>query len=415
MNCRGMLGILLRSFAVIIPVAVLVTCPSAILNARAESVWPALRLDNRMGDFQDPVHIAHAGDGSGRLFVVEQRGRILIVKDSKSLPVPFLDISDRVACCGERGLLSVAFPPFYRDKGYYYVNYTNEDGDTVIARFHVTANPDVSDAGSEEQVLFIGQPQANHNGGQIAFGPQDGYLYIGMGDCGEAGDSENRVQNPGLLLGKMLRIDVENAGEAVPSTTSAPGWNSAYDIPQDNPFVGREGHLGEIWALGLRNPWRFSFDRETADLYIGDVGQNALEEVDFQPADSRGGENYGWRALEGTQCYSPRTGCVPPANYSPPIFEYDRSLGISVIGGIVYRGSRFPGMEGIYSFADYVSGRIWGARRDGEGRWQVRQMNDTEYIFSSFGEDEAGNLYIASFSDRLAIRERSATGPQGRG
>ena len=224
--------------------------------------------------------------------MVEQGGRIRIIRNGVLEATPFLDITGRVSCCSERGLLSVAFPPGYAAKGHFYVNYTNKAGNTVVARYRLTTNPDVADPGSEQVVLTVPQPYANHNGGQLAFGPNDGYLYIGMGDGGSGGDPENRAQNPAELLGKLLRINVET------------GNPNTYTIPASNPFTQTAGYRPEIWALGLRNPWRFAFDRLTHDLYIADVGQDAYEEVDFQPAASTGGENYGWRIMEGLHCYN---------------------------------------------------------------------------------------------------------------
>ncbi|MGD9974492.1 MAG: sorbosone dehydrogenase family protein, partial [Desulfatirhabdiaceae bacterium] len=274
---------------------VLWTCPFflflTVAGAQAPGDPPAIVIEPYGSGFSSPVHITHAADGAGRLFVVEQPGRIQIMKNGGTLPVPFLDISDRVSCCGERGLLSVAFPPDYAMKGYFYVNYTNLSGDTVVARYHISANPDVADAATEEILLTIAQPFANHNGGQLAFGP-DGYLYIGTGDGGSGGDPFNNGQSTNVLLGKILRIDVEAGIEP-------------YAIPATNPFQLIEGYRPEIWALGLRNPWRFSFDTLTGDLFIGDVGQNEYEEINFQPAESTGGENYGWRIMEGFHCYNP--------------------------------------------------------------------------------------------------------------
>ncbi len=328
-----------------------------------------------------PVQITHAGDGSGRLFTVEQEGRIRIVEDGILQPAPFLDITDRVSCCSERGLLSVAFPPAYAVRGYFYVNYTDTAGNTVVARYGLTADPDRADPASEEIILTVVQPYANHNGGQIAFDPGDGYLYIGMGDGGSSGDPENRAQNPGELLGKLLRIDVESAVKP-------------YSIPPTNPFTQTLGYRPEIWALGLRNPWRFAFDRQTGDLYIGDVGQNQHEEVDYQPAAGRGGENYGWRIMEGFHCYSPAD-CAP-SGLTLPIAEYDHSLGCAVTGGSVYRGSSSGRMQGIYFYGDYCSGRIWGLRQ--ASGWRISQLYRAPFSISSFGDDEAGELYLADYT-----------------
>ena len=359
--------------------------PARDSSPAAQQPWPSVSLAPLVSGFESPVHVTHAGDGSGRVFVVEQPGRIRIIKGQSLLGRPFLAIEGRVLSGGERGLLSVAFPPGYEAKRYFYVDYTREqDGATVISRFRLTADPDQADAGSEEIILTIPQPFANHNGGQLAFGPLDGYLYIGMGDGGSGGDPLNHAQNPDSLLGKMLRIDVESG--TVP-----------YAVPPSNPFVGRAGYRPEIWALGLRNPWRFSFDRTTGDLYIADVGQNAWEEVDFQAAKEPGGRNYGWRILEGTHCYNPSSGCVPPGNHSPPAAEYSHSEGCSISGGFVYRGARFPLMQGVYFYGDYCSGRIWGLRSI-SGIWESSELIVTPHSISSFGEDEDGNLYLADLS-----------------
>jgi glucose/arabinose dehydrogenase len=285
------------------------------LLAQVSIDWPEIELVKYSGGTINPVHITHAGDGSKRLFVVEQAGRIRIVKNGFLLNTPFLDISQHVKCCGEQGLLSVVFPPEYENKGYFYVNYTREpSGNTFVSRFFVTDNPDIADPDSEDMVLSVDQPFAVHNGGQLAFGP-DGYLYIGMGDGG--GASQNRAQSAGLLLGKMLRIEVESGV-------------TPYAIPSDNPFIQATGFRGEIWALGFRNPWRFSFDEQTGDLYIGEVGEGSFEEVDFQPASSAGGENYGWDIMEGAHCFNSsrcnQTGLVLP------VVEYSHSEGCSITG-----------------------------------------------------------------------------------
>jgi glucose/arabinose dehydrogenase len=346
--------------------------------------WPQISLSKVAGGFAQPVHVTHAGDGSGRIFVVEQAGRIRILDNGVVLPTPFLDIASRLVCCGERGLLGVAFPPGFAAKGYFYVNYTRApDGATVVARYRVPAtNANVADPASEEEVLTIGQPFANHNGGQLAFGP-DNTLYIGMGDGGGADDPQNNGQNPGTLLGKILRIDVESG--------AAP-----YVVPPDNPFVGVAGFRPEIWALGVRNPWRFSFDRGTGDLYIGDVGQGSYEEIDFQPAGDRAGRNYGWNIMEGANCFNSAT--CNTAGLSLPVFAYDHSLGCSVTGGHVYRGPAFPSLQGIYLFGDLCSGRVWGLRRNGAG-WDKSLLADTALTITTFGEDEEGNVYVANYAN----------------
>jgi glucose/arabinose dehydrogenase len=350
--------------------------------------FPRISFVLRAEGLTQPVQVTHAGDGTGTLYVVEQGGRIRTLNNGTLSPVPFLDISARVLAGGERGLLGAAFPPGFATKGHFYVNYTRGgDGATVVARYRVTQDPDVADPFSEEVLLVIDQPFGNHNGGQIAFGP-DGFLYIGMGDGGSGGDPQGNAQNPATLLGKMLRIDVE--GGAFP-----------YAIPPGNPFVGTGGFRGEIWALGLRNPWRFSFDRGTGDLYIGDVGQGSFEEVDFQTASSAGGENYGWNIMEGNSCFG-GTACNP-IDFVPPVAVYDHSVAVqdpsvrkcSVTGGTVYRGDAYPRMQGIYFYGDFCTGEIFGLTRDGTV-WENSLLHDTAFQISSFGEDEAGNLYVTN-------------------
>lgn len=359
------------------------------LPAAGAVAWPEPALKPFASGFQSPVHITHAADNSGRVFVVEQAGVVRIVKNGVPLPGPFLDIHERVGCCDEQGLLSLAFPPGFAGKKYLYVNYTNLAGDTVIARFRLRPNNlNQADPGSEEIILTIAQPYGNHNGGQIAFGPNDGYLYIGMGDGGDGGDPHNYGQSADVLLGKLLRIDVE-------------GGDEGYAIPPSNPFTATHGYRGEIWALGLRNPWRFSFDRANGELYLGDVGQYEWEEIDFQPADSAGGENYGWRLTEGNHCFLPAN--CNPAGLTPPVFEYDHNLGCSVTGGHVYRGGQYRRMEGVYFFADYCSGRIWGLRREGGG-WQSRLLLDAPFPISSFGEDETGEIYLTDYRNGVIYR-----------
>jgi glucose/arabinose dehydrogenase len=379
---------------------------TAVRNASETVDWPAVTLTRVVTGLVSPVHVTHAGDGSGRLFVVEKAGRIQIVQDGTLSGTPFLSIEDRVGSDGsEQGLLSVAFPPAYEQKAHFYVNYTDLNGDTVVARYHLGADPDRADPASEEVVLTQTQPYVTHNGGQLAFGP-DGYLYVGMGDGGSAGDPDDNAQDPTSLLGKMLRIDVEPAAPAPPFTATdyvylpvVLGGREAprYQVPQSNPYTDTAGYRGEIWALGLRNPWRFSFDRSTGDLYIGDVGQGAYEEIDFQPSPSSGGENYGWAVMEGSHCYP-----GPPCDQTGlvlPVAEYGHSGGnCSVTGGLVYRGPGNPTLTGIYVYGDYCSGRIWGLVQDG-GAWQAGLLKETGLTITSFGEDETGNLYVADFRE----------------
>ena len=350
---------------------------------RSATVWPQIALLPLVSGVSQPVHVTNAGDGSGRIFVVEQGGRIRIIRNGVMEATPFLDIAGRVGCCGERGLLSVAFPPGYAAKGHFYVNYTDKAGNTVVARYRLTTNPDVADPVSEQVVLTVSQPYPNHNGGQLAFGPNDGYLYIGMGDGGSGGDPENRAQNPAELLGKLLRIDVE-AGN--PNT---------YTIPASNPFTQTAGYRPEIWALGLRNPWRFTFDRLNGDLYIADVGQAEYEEVNYQPGASAGGQNYGWRIMEGLHCYNPAN--CNPSGLTLPVVEYSHAEGCSITGGVAYRGTQFDRMQGIYFYADYCSGKIWGLR-SAAASWSSRLLLDTPFSITTFGEDEAGEIYVADFS-----------------
>jgi glucose/arabinose dehydrogenase len=355
----------------------------------ADASWPTLELQLITDGLERPTHAIHAGDGSGRLFVVEKAGRIVIVRDGTLQTAPFLDIRDRVNALGsEQGLLSVAFPPDYASKGYFYVNYTDSDGDTVVARYRLAGadTPDQADPASEQVLLRVTQPYGNHNGGQIAFGPDD-FLYIGMGDGGAAGDPQNYAQRPGELLGSMLRIDVEtNPDEAT------------YLVPPDNPFVDDPDYAPETWATGVRNPWRFSFDTATDDMYMADVGQNELEEINVQPA-SGGGENYGWRCFEGTAEFDFSAPlCDDPAfreTLTMPVAEYSHDLGCSVTGGFVYRGEAFPALQGIYFYADYCSGRVWGLRQAGDS-WETAQLLNTDYRIATFGVDEAERLYILS-------------------
>jgi glucose/arabinose dehydrogenase len=344
-------------------------------------VWAAATIGvRRLATGLDlPVAVTHAGDGSGRLFITLQHGQIVIYDGQRVLPRPFLNIASRVSCCGERGLLSVAFHPRYARNGLLYVNYTNLDGHTVIARYQVSSHPNSVNPRSARVLLTIRQPYTNHNGGQLQFGP-DGYLYIGMGDGGSGGDPQNRAQNLRTLLGKMLRIDVDRGRR--------------YAIPPDNPFVNRPGARKEIWALGLRNPWRFSFDRLTGALFIGDVGQHNWEEVNVQPANSPGGENYGWRRMEGRHCFRPASNC-DDGTLTLPILEYSHNDNrrCSITGGYRYRGRRIPQHYGTYFYGDYCTGLIWGARPDGR-HWTATRLLDLPLNTSAFGEDEVGELYM---------------------
>jgi glucose/arabinose dehydrogenase len=337
--------------------------------------------------FTRPVGLTHAGDGSGRLFVIEQAGVIWIIQDGARRPDPFIDLRDRVTDLrveyDERGLLGLAFHPRFEDNGYFYVNYTDKNGDTVIARFSLSADPARGDLASEARLIFVDQPYSNHNGGWLDFGP-DGYLYIGLGDGGNAGDPENNAQNPNTLLGKLLRIDVDG--------------DQPYAIPPDNPFANGGG-APEIWALGLRNPWRCAFDRATGDLYIGDVGQGEWEEIDFLPWGAPVGVNFGWDFREGLHPYEG----IPPEGmtFTDPIAEYPHNPDYSVSGGYVYRGVNLPDWQGVYFYGDFVSGRLWGLLRAPDGSWQNQLLYETRLSIASFGEDEAGEVYLVDYKGAI--------------
>ena len=363
---------------------VLLVLPLLFLGISLSS-QPVVSLEVIASGFVRPVDIAHAGDA--RLFVVEQEGEIHVIdEDGDVLPAPFLSITNTVNDSGnERGLLGLAFHPDYANNGYFYVYYTGSGGDSFISRFSVSDfNPNIADASSEEILLTFDQPASNHNGGDIAFGP-DGYLYIGTGDGGGANDTGNNSQTTTKFLGKMLRIDVDNG--------------TPYSIPSENPFLNDPNVLDEIIAIGLRNPWRFSFDLLTGDLWIGDVGQELWEEIDFLPADQlNSGPNFGWRCYEGFNDFN-TSNCGPFEDYEAPVFEYFSNLptGCSVTGGFVYRGCRYPEMYGYYIFADYCSGRFWALWPDGQDGWNDAEVaNVSNFEISSFGEDWQGELYVAS-------------------
>ena len=347
-----------------------------------------IQLEPVAEGFTKPVYLTHAGDE--RLFVVEQEGVIRIVAGGAVLPAPFLDIRDRVGSdASERGLLSVVFHPQYGENGRFFVNYTNKDGNTVVSRFQVNADdPNTADPASEEILFTIGQPYPNHNGGLLKFGP-DGYLYVGMGDGGLADDPAGHGQNKGTLLGAMLRIDV--------NVEDAP----FYGVPADNPFVNDPDGRNEIWAIGLRNPWRFSFDRLTGDMYIADVGQNEWEEIHVQPAGSAGGENYGWAIMEGFHCFQADN--CDQTGLELPVFEYDHSFGCSITGGYVYRGAAYPELSGNYFFGDFCSGNIWRLFPEGDG-WSDAIVLASGLNISSFGEDVNGEVYVLDYGSGTIYR-----------
>ncbi len=356
------------------------------------SVWAAVTLKPVVSGFEAPTDIVHAGDGSNRLFLVQQGGLIRILRNGALQTTPFLDLSPLLLSGGERGLLGLAFHPHYSSNGQFYVYYSRAgDGAVTVARYtRSAANPDLADATSGQILLTITKPYSNHNGGAIRFGP-DGYLYLGIGDGGSGNDPNGYAQNLNVLLGKILRLDVDHG--------------APYAIPADNPFAGTAGALPEIWAYGLRNPWRIGFDRATGDLLIADVGQGAREEVDYVPAGRPGGMNYGWRMREGTFCtgLSGPYPCPSPA-LTDPVLEYDHTQGCSITGGVVYRGSLAAELRGHYLYADYCSGSIWAATHDAGTTWSGRELMKTDYRITTFGEDEQGEVYAADQSEGVLYR-----------
>ena len=376
--------------------------PSSASPGPAGSVAPGgsfdparvgLTLEPVVSGLSDPLAVTHAGDGSGRIFVAEQAGRIRIVRDGALVEEAFLDISDRISAGGERGLLGLAFHPD-STAATFFVNYTDPNGDTRISSFAVDpANQDRADPESEVRLVSIGQPYANHNGGALAFGPE-GFLYIATGDGGSGGDPHGYGQSLETLLGKILRIDVNQ-----------PQGNNAYAIPVDNPFVGEASALPEIFAFGMRNPWRMSFDRANGDLWIGDVGQGAWEEIDVVRAGTSG-QNFGWNLMEGANCFRPADGCEE-ASLVLPVTEYSRDLGSTVIGGVVYRGSEQAALVGGYVFADFASGNVWLIDAALDGPTEPVLALESDATISSFGEDEEGEVYATDLAAGELLRVRA--------
>jgi len=372
---------------------------SAVAPAAFNPANVTLGLSLVKSGLAKPVLVTNAGDGSGRLFVVEQAGRVRILKGSTLLATPFIDVSTSVSCCGEQGLLGLAFHPNYPKTPYFYIYFTDKNGNTAIDRFTVSSNPDVANRSSGLRIMSIAQPYPNHNGGNMAFG-RDGYLYIGMGDGGSGGDPGNRAQSTTSLLGKMLRIDVNHHTAT-----------RNYVSPATNPYVGIAG-FDEIWSRGLRNPWRWSFDRANGNLWIGDVGQDRYEEIDRSlvsgstPAGR--GLDYGWRVLEGRACYNPPTGCST-AGMTMPLAVYSHSVAgadnCAVIGGFVYRGSAYPVLQGGYVYGDECSGRIWvlsaGAAAPATGTLVRSDTQSPHLAISSFGESEAGELFVVDLNGAI--------------
>ena len=341
--------------------------------------------------FDRPIYVGHAGDASGRLFVVEKQGRILVVHNGQVRNDPFLDITDRVRSQAyEQGLFSVAFHPGYPTNGRIFVDYTDHNGDTVVSEFTADPGQAKADPQSERVLLEIEQPYENHNGGMIAFGPQDGFLYISAGDGGSGGDPLGNGQNASTLLGSLLRIDVNS--------------ESGYAIPVDNPFASQPDKRAEIFAYGLRNVWRFSFDRITGDLWLADVGQNDLEEVHLALAPLRGGLNFGWNIMEGSACFPPVVPNCSSEGLQLPLAEYGRDNGCSITGGYVYRGQAFPALAGAYIFGDYCSGRVWTLHLDDQGAWQMIQRADFDFLIPTFGEGGDGELYLTDDAGGRLLR-----------
>lgn len=330
------------------------------------------------GGLRRPVALTHAGDE--RLFIAEQRGLVRVIRAGETLPEPFLDVADRISIDGsERGLLGIAFHPNYSDNGYFYVVYTNLDGDSELTRFTVSADdPDRADPSSASLILRVPQPFGNHNGGQLLFGP-DGYLYAGFGDGGAVGDPEDNAQNPATVLGAIIRLNVDSG--------------APYKIPADNPFRDESGAPYATWQIGLRNPWAFSFDPASGDLFIADVGQEGPEEINFLPA-GVAGANFGWPVREGDRCFE--SAVCPSRGLEPPVVTYEHDEGCAVIGGYVYRGGRFPSLDGNYFFSDFCQGTLWALRHNGD-IWVRRVVANLGAPVSALGVGVDGELYIVNY------------------
>ena len=363
-----------------------VPSPTAVSCAAGTPVAgiPALTARLVVSGLRDPLDLQSVREDRERVYVVEQDGRILVVRNGQVQAAAFLDVSDRISSGGERGLLGLAFHPRFAQNRRFFVNYTDPRGDTRISEFQA-ASADAADAATERVLLRVAQPFSNHNGGGLAFG-SDGYLYIGLGDGGSGGDPLGNGQRLDTLLGKMLRVDVDGG--------------PPYAVPPDNPFRSTPGAQPEIWAFGLRNPFRFAFDRATGELYIGDVGQGAVEEVDVA-GPRAGGLNYGWNVTEGSQCYSPSRGCSK-AGITFPVYEYDHSQGCSITGGVVYRGCRMPDLAGTYFLGDFCRGSIRSFRYAGGQATDVRLWSLAGVrSVSSFGLDADGEVYVVDYDGGL--------------
>jgi hypothetical protein len=349
----------------------------------------SIGLQEIASGLQFPVLVTSPPRDTSRLFVVEKRGVIRLIRNGALLPTPFLDVRNKVSTGSEQGLLGLAFHPNYASNGVFVLDYTDTQGDTRVATMKVSSNADIADPASEQVFLSVDQPFANHNGGHVTFGPL-GYLFVGLGDGGSGGDPGNRAQNLSLLLGKLLRYAIDDQGRA--------------SVPQGNPFVGQAGTRGEIWSYGLRNPWRFSFDRVTGDLYVGDVGQDRIEEIDVVTSDKDAGRgaNFGWRIMEGSSCYSPAAGCDVSGKVLPTL-EYTHAEGCSVTGGHVYRGQAIPALVGQYFYGDYCQGWIRSFRHVNGTATEQRERAelDPNGEITSFGEDASGELYVTTAGGKV--------------
>ena len=348
----------------------------------------AVGMEPLVDGLTQPVQLVDLDDGTGRMLIVQQDGLIRILRDGALDETAFLDVSGRISGSSEQGLLSVAPHPDFAENGTFFIFYTDLDGNEVVERWTVdAANPDLADPASAEPVLLVEDPYPNHNGGLLLFGP-DGYLYIGLGDGGSGGDPLGNGQDLATLLGSILRVDVDNRAEG-----------QGYGIPDDNPFVDSTGAAPEIWSYGLRNPWRFSFDRETGDLYVGDVGQGEIEEADVQPA-GEGGLNFGWNIKEGPACYE--SSSCDGADLVDPFFSYTHDEGgCSITGGYVYRGEAVPALDGVYLTGDYCSGKLWGVGTDADGAWLASEPIETGFQISSFAEDASGEVYVLDYAGAI--------------
>ena len=366
---------------------------------------PSLKTERIIENLVMPVQVTHAGDGSRRLFIVEQEGRIRVFKNGVEHEGLFIDISSQISCCGESGLMNIAFSPGFPSNRQFYLSYTDRAGDLVVSRFIAAPDLATADPATEEILLTVSQPHHDHNGGSISFNPLDGYLYVGIGDGGSDDLPPHESQFPDHFLGKILRIDVESS-------------QFPYSIPPGNPFADVDGYRPEIWASGLRNPWGFAFDPQNGDLYIPDTGHSQREEVNFLPWSRLGGDNYGWPTLEGTRCLKIPDMPVPchqAAVFTPPVAEYDRARGCAVVGGVVYRGPEFPHLDGRFLFADFCRGDIWSLHQppppEGQSAgpvsregWRADLVLKAFNIVSSIGKDEDGNLYVVVYQPGAILK-----------